>query len=182
MLNPEAKSTVVFCRGCLTFVEAQLGNMAYTAGDPGRALAHFEAAEKDCRVAKHGPELAWICYDYANLLIEVARSSDAEHALALLKEGAALASRHGMQPLKEKFTVLEELSSIRPMPPGGLTPREIDVLRLVAKGKTNKEIAAELFIAERTASNHVSNILAKTGCTNRGEAGAWAHQHGLVKP
>jgi DNA-binding CsgD family transcriptional regulator/tetratricopeptide (TPR) repeat protein len=181
-LNPDPESTVVFCRGSLTFVQAQLARVAHTAGDLDRAVAHFEAAERDCRAAKHGPELAWICYDHANVLIEVSRPSDTDHAAALISEGAALADRHGMLPLSEKIAVLRESSSVRPSPPGGLTPREVEVLGLVAQGKTNQEIAMELFIAERTASNHVSNILAKINCGNRVEAAAFAHRHGLVKP
>jgi DNA-binding CsgD family transcriptional regulator/tetratricopeptide (TPR) repeat protein len=181
-LNPDSESRVVFCRGSLTFVQAQLARIAHTAGDLDRAIAHFEAAERDCRAAKHEPELTWICYDYANVLIEASRPSDLDHSVGLLSEGAELADRHGMLPLSEKIAVLRESSSVRPSPPGGLTPREIEVLGLVAQGKTNKEIAVELFIAVRTASNHVSNILAKINCGNRVEAAAWAHRHALVKP
>ncbi|MCX4513456.1 AAA family ATPase [Streptomyces sp. NBC_01619] len=58
----------------------------------------------------------------------------------------------------------------------GLTPREQDVLRLVAAGRTNRQIAEELFISPKTASVHVSNILAKLGVTGRGEAAALAHR------
>ena len=58
-----------------------------------------------------------------------------------------------------------------------LTAREREVLHLVAAGKTNKAIADELFISAKTASVHVSNILAKVGATTRTEAAAWAHEH-----
>ena len=61
-----------------------------------------------------------------------------------------------------------------------LTPRELEVLRLVAEGRTNGEIGAALFISTKTASVHVSNILAKLGVSGRGEAAAIAHRHGLV--
>lgn len=61
----------------------------------------------------------------------------------------------------------------------GLTPREREVLELVADGMTNRGIADQLFIAEKTASVHVSNILAKLGVPNRGEAAAVAHRLGL---
>jgi predicted ATPase/DNA-binding CsgD family transcriptional regulator len=181
MLNPDPESAVVFCRGSLTFVQAQLARLAHTAGDLDRAIAHFEVAERDCRAARHGPELAWICYDHAGALFDARRPGDADRAAALLGEGAELANRHGMLPLSAKIAELGS-AAIRPSPPGGLTPRELDVLVLVAQGKTNKEIAAELFIAERTASNHVSNILAKIKCGNRVEAAAFAHRHGMVKP
>ncbi|MBO0788973.1 MAG: helix-turn-helix transcriptional regulator [Actinobacteria bacterium] len=60
--------------------------------------------------------------------------------------------------------------------PLGLTAREFEVLRLVAAGRSNPEIAAELFISAKTASVHVSNILAKLGVSSRGEAAAAAHR------
>jgi DNA-binding CsgD family transcriptional regulator/tetratricopeptide (TPR) repeat protein len=58
-----------------------------------------------------------------------------------------------------------------------LTPREREVLALVAEGRTNRAIADELFISVKTASVHVSNILAKLGAASRTEAAAWAHAH-----
>ena len=58
----------------------------------------------------------------------------------------------------------------------GLTPREREVLALVADGRTNRQIAEALFISNKTASVHVSNILAKLGVANRGEAAAVAHR------
>ena len=61
----------------------------------------------------------------------------------------------------------------------GLTGRERDVLRLVAAGRTNRQIAEVLFISPKTASVHVSNILAKLGVSGRGEAAALAHRLGL---
>jgi DNA-binding CsgD family transcriptional regulator len=61
----------------------------------------------------------------------------------------------------------------------GLTPREADVLALVAEGRTNREIGAELFISDKTASVHVSRILAKLDAANRGEAAAMARRLGV---
>ena len=74
---------------------------------------------------------------------------------------------------------------VRPAPPPaapspaqqlGLTPREQEVLALVADGRTNRQIAQTLFISDKTASVHVSRILAKLGVANRAEAGAVAHR------
>ncbi len=64
----------------------------------------------------------------------------------------------------------------------GLTGRELEVLRLVAAGRSNREIAAELFISPKTASVHVSNILGKLGAASRGEAAAKAHTLRLFDP
>jgi len=64
--------------------------------------------------------------------------------------------------------------------PDGLSPREIDVLRLVAQGRSNRDIGAELFISEHTAANHVRSILRKTSSANRTEAAGYAHRRGLA--
>jgi DNA-binding NarL/FixJ family response regulator len=61
----------------------------------------------------------------------------------------------------------------------GLTPREAEVLSLVAVGRTNREIATALYVSEKTASVHVSNILRKLGVTTRVEAAAVAQRLGL---
>jgi DNA-binding NarL/FixJ family response regulator len=63
-----------------------------------------------------------------------------------------------------------------------LTAREREILLLVAQGKANKEIAAELVISERTARTHVSNILAKLGLSSRTQAALWAVREGLAAP
>jgi DNA-binding NarL/FixJ family response regulator len=64
--------------------------------------------------------------------------------------------------------------------PGNLSPRELEVLRLVASGKTNKVIAKQLFLSEKTVDRHVSNIFAKVNVASRAAATAFAYQHGLV--
>lgn len=63
-----------------------------------------------------------------------------------------------------------------------LTAREGDVLRLLTRGRTNRQIGEELFITGKTASVHVSNILAKLGAASRTEAVAIAYREGLVEP
>jgi DNA-binding NarL/FixJ family response regulator len=62
----------------------------------------------------------------------------------------------------------------------GLTAREIEVLRLVAQGRSNREIAAELFIAEKTARNHVERVYTKLGVNNRTQASLAAIDRGLA--
>ena len=66
------------------------------------------------------------------------------------------------------------------LPDGGLTPRELEVLRLVAEGRTNRQIGAALFISDKTASVHVSNLMAKLGAASRTEAAAFAYREGLL--
>jgi DNA-binding NarL/FixJ family response regulator len=62
---------------------------------------------------------------------------------------------------------------------GELTRREVEIVTLVAQGKSNREIADALFISRNTVPTHVRNILTKTGCTNRTEAATYALRHGL---
>jgi ATP/maltotriose-dependent transcriptional regulator MalT len=68
----------------------------------------------------------------------------------------------------------------KPARPAGLTDREVDVLRLIAAGRTNNEIAAELYLSAKTVSRHVSNIFTKIGVTSRSGATAFAFEHELV--
>ncbi len=69
-----------------------------------------------------------------------------------------------------------------PKETAGLTPREVEVLRLIAAGKTNRAIATQLRISEKTVARHVSNIFVKLGLSSRSAATAYAFQHALVQP
>jgi DNA-binding CsgD family transcriptional regulator len=64
--------------------------------------------------------------------------------------------------------------------PGGLTTREVEVLRLVASGITNRAIAKELGVSEKTVARHVHNLLAKIGAQSRAAATAYAYENGLI--
>ncbi|MFC8711608.1 AAA family ATPase [Streptomyces sp. NPDC057197] len=111
-----------------------------------------------------------------------------ERATELLRLSHAVAEHLRARPLADSAALLAQrarLSLTCAPPPGppedpaealGLTQRERDVLRLVARGRTNRQIAEELFISPKTASVHVSNILAKLGVSGRGEAAAVAHR------
>jgi DNA-binding NarL/FixJ family response regulator len=65
-------------------------------------------------------------------------------------------------------------------PPDGLTRREVEVLRLIAAGRSNREIASELYLTEATVKTHVNRIFAKTHSRDRAQAVAYAHRHGLT--
>ena len=77
---------------------------------------------------------------------------------------------------------VDELSkaTIAPASLGGLTARELQILALVATGKTNRAIAAELVISEKTVARHVSNIFDKIAVSSRSAATAYAYEHKLV--
>jgi DNA-binding CsgD family transcriptional regulator len=76
---------------------------------------------------------------------------------------------------------VRRLSELAPHEVGGLTTRELEVLRLLAAGKTNRAIARELGLAEKTAARHVSNIFTKIDVPSRSAATAYAYEHGLVE-
>jgi DNA-binding CsgD family transcriptional regulator/tetratricopeptide (TPR) repeat protein len=75
---------------------------------------------------------------------------------------------------------LERLSGVRLPRTEGLSPRELTVLRLIASGKTNRAVASELGISQKTVARHVSNIFTKLGVSSRAAATAFAYQRGLV--
>jgi DNA-binding NarL/FixJ family response regulator len=74
----------------------------------------------------------------------------------------------------------EVADALRPSQPGGLSGRELEVLRLVAAGRTNPEIASALVLSEKTVARHLSNIFAKLGVSSRTAAAAYAYERHLV--
>ncbi|PZG20442.1 LuxR family transcriptional regulator [Nonomuraea aridisoli] len=115
--------------------------------------------------------------------VAAAHGGDREGAAARLKKALPLAQALRATPLIERIETLLRRVGAGPAAPDQselLTPREREVLRLVAQGRTNRDIAAELFISAKTVSVHVSNILAKLGVTTRGEAAAAGHRLSLL--
>ena len=165
--------------------ERFLGLLAAGAGRMDDALSHFETSLESCRTAGWSPELAWTCFDYAETLARLGGSVNRARAATLLEEGLTIAADLGMPPL-EGF-IQESRRSLdayvdpeKPSYPDGLTEREVDVLRLVAQGLTNKEIGDRLFIAVKTVSTHIANLYGKAGIANRAEATAYAIRNGLA--
>ena len=110
------------------------------------------------------------------LLAEAARKSgDSETAVAQLA-----AARRTMMQLGARGDVRWIDRSLFGDASSGLTPRELEVLRLVARGMTNRGIAGALTLSEKTVANHVGNILGKLGLTSRAAATAFAHEHDLL--
>jgi DNA-binding NarL/FixJ family response regulator len=108
----------------------------------------------------------------------VLKDSDADDV------AAAIRSAHRGEPRIDPIIARSLMASLRDVrghdPISDLTPRELDVLRLVAAGKPNKQIATELAISERTARTHVSSILRKLNLSSRTQAALWAVKEGLV--
>ncbi len=110
--------------------------------------------------------------------IGAARSALGDHVFT--RDEAAGQALSLERALAEASKFLAAASAPVPTSEPGLTPRELDVLRLLATGQSNPQIAESLFISPRTATTHVTNILAKLGVTNRAEAAARALREGLV--
>ena len=137
-----------------------------------------------CRRGGCQPEYAWTCHDYAETLLLRDSSGDRTKAVQLLDEAQAISTELEMTPLMARVSALQEqvasLNERAQAYPDSLTQREVEVLRLIAAGKTDREIAEELVIGVRTVSTHVGNILNKTNAANRTEAASYANQQGLV--
>ena len=118
------------------------------------------------------------------MLLDRAQPDDSTSAMPLLDEALAISLELGMHTLEERVVVLR--ARVRSQPhspqpyPCGLTQREVEVLRLIAVGKSNRDIAQELFVSPNTVANHVRSILTKTGTANRTEAAAYARRHDLL--
>lgn len=160
---------------CYGATDRYLGMLAATLGDAERASRHFERALEQNKRMGARTWFAHTAYQYARLLLD--RSED-ERAQTLLAEAVRLAEAIQMPTLLEHARALLA-APVSPLP-DGLSPREVDVLRLAARGLSNREIGSTLFISEHTAANHMRSILRKTACANRAEATAYAYEHGLA--
>ncbi|MGW2049185.1 helix-turn-helix transcriptional regulator [Streptomyces sp. NPDC001858] len=156
--------------------------------DWSEVVAAFERLERPY-------DLARTRYRLAEALLSVGGDDERDRAAELLRLAHAVAGHLGARPVAEAVTLLARRARLSlahtphradpeadPLTALGLTSRERDVLRLVSAGRSNRQIAEELFISPKTASVHVSNILSKLDVTGRGEAAALAHRLHLFPP
>jgi len=94
--------------------------------------------------------------------------------VAVLAAAAPEAEQLGMVPFTEWIGELQARLTAAPIGDSPLSPRELEVAGLVARGLTNKQIGQRLYVSERTAENHVQHILTKLGFSNRSQIAAWA--------
>jgi ATP/maltotriose-dependent transcriptional regulator MalT len=189
LLHPYAGGTIVFRWGyaCVGAAEYYLGLLAQTQQQGERAAQHFEAALDLNERMGARPYLARTQTAYAALLLARGQRSDRSHARALVEAALQTYMDLGMawwaQRVRGQFAgFLAPGTPRRRAFPDGLSEREVEVLRLVAAGKSNPEIGAALVISRDTVERHVTHILSKTGCSNRVEATRYAQRHGLVEP
>jgi DNA-binding CsgD family transcriptional regulator len=162
-------------------VEAELLRWRWVAGiDPPsqeRLIEVWREAESRFSAFAAPYELACVRASLAEVL---AATGDADGARAATEAALAVAEQVGAEPLRRRLG-----RSASPAPPRvdlrqTLTPRESEILALVAEGRTNGEIGRQLFISTKTVSVHVSNILGKLGAAGRTEAAAIARRDGLL--
>jgi DNA-binding CsgD family transcriptional regulator len=160
------------CAALRAMATRAAGGVALTRGDDAGAIRELR------RAARLWNELG-APYEAARCAVLLGRAlralGDEDSAVAELTEARRVFTKLGAEPAEREAAAL-----LRPCAPAGLSAREVEVLRLVAAGKTNPEIAAELFLSEKTVARHLSNIFAKINVTSRTAAAAFAFEHRLV--
>jgi DNA-binding CsgD family transcriptional regulator/tetratricopeptide (TPR) repeat protein len=164
---------------CFGATDLYLARLASTANRSDLACEHFGRALTMNRAMRAWPSLARTLFRHGAYL--VARPTDSERSLGLqqLREAEQLARRLGMARLVVDISGLLHARDGGVRYPDDLTAREVEVLRLLAIGRTNKDVSLVLSISLNTVTTHVRNILNKTHCANRTEAAAYATRHGL---
>ncbi|HEY7294545.1 MAG TPA: response regulator transcription factor [Dehalococcoidia bacterium] len=162
------------CLEGLTLLALKLGQRARAARLCGAASAIWNAG---------GMPRYWYQKLYEKRMRGV-RAELAEAEPEAWREGLALSIE---QAIPVAATLAEALPAAEPAAttreyPDGLTTREVEVLQLIAAGKSTQEIAKALTIAEGTVERHVTNLYGKIGARNRAEATSYAHRHGLTAP
>jgi DNA-binding NarL/FixJ family response regulator len=116
----------------------------------------------------------------SGFLLKDAPAADLVHAVRVVAAGDALLAPSVTRRLIAEFAARPGRDRPRPTTLAALTPRETEVLRLIARGRSNAEIAAELVVAEQTVKTHVGRILGKLGLRDRAQAVVLAYETGLV--
>jgi DNA-binding NarL/FixJ family response regulator len=117
----------------------------------------------------------------SGFLLKDAPSADLVHAIRVVAGGEALLAPSVTRRLIEDYAT-RRTPRTRPAVLNTLTPRETDVLRLIARGQSNQEIAETLVLAEQTVKTHVSRVLTKLDLRDRAQAVVFAYESGLVTP
>ena len=153
-------------------VELWLGVAAGHLGLLDDAVADLERAVRACAISGADGFHAEAQYELAAVLARRQDRGDLTRARSLVADAARQATELGMAPVAAKAaSLIEKLHASST--PAMLTRRERDVAELVAKGMTNREIAAHLYLSERTAQNHVQHILTKLALSNRSQIAIW---------
>ena len=161
--------------------ELWLGVAARYLGLLDDAANDLELAVRACSISRADGFHSEAQYELATVLARRAGRGDLSRARSLVADAARQASELGMAPIASRVgKLIEELDATKPSTP--LTRRESEVARLVARGLTNREIAEQLFLSERTAQNHVQHILTKLDLSNRSQIAVWVTKPEMSMP
>jgi DNA-binding CsgD family transcriptional regulator/tetratricopeptide (TPR) repeat protein len=172
--QPRQPLTIMAAQRHLGEIETELGNFDSAADHLAAALDIATSAEAPFEQAR-----CWLALAH----LEHARGNTAD-ANAFALQASAAAERLGAKPFLLRIGQFDEVRSAAVTPaeaPAGLTPREIDVLVLVARGMTDAEVGNELHISPRTVGRHLSSIYGKLEVSSRTAATAFAYAHGLAE-
>lgn len=151
------------------------GAVLLAEDDPSGALVSLRRAWRGWRELE-------VPYEAASTRVLIARAcrslGDDDGAEMELDAARSAFAELGATPGVALVVSLSRLAA--PSLPGGLTAREVEVLALVAKGLTNRDVALQLVISEKTVASHLSHIFTKLGLTSRAAATAYAYEHGLA--
>jgi DNA-binding CsgD family transcriptional regulator/tetratricopeptide (TPR) repeat protein len=156
------------------------GGLSHLLGRRQQADMYFRAAMSLADASASPVWRAHVQHDWA---VFAAANGDLANARFLAEQAHATATVLGMNALAERAAMVLARTvapSASPLTYDGMSERELDVLRLIADGCSNREIGERLFISQHTAANHVRSILQKTRCANRAEAAAYAVHRQLV--
>ena len=187
-LESARERKVVLTIGWLFLLPRLLGVGAALSRRWEAAQAHFEEALKVAEEIGARAELARSYLDYARMLSVRSKNGDRERAAGLLAKASPLLDELAMEPFQSRAVQLAEALEVRvpaaprsrPSYAAGLSEREVEVLRVLSRGRTNQQIADEFVLSPKTVARHMSNIFNKLGVDNRAAATAFAYEHGLV--
>lgn len=140
------------------------GAVLVKQGKPAEALPLLQDALRRYRTTQRRYEMAQVC-EWLSLAHEAAGDS-----------AAAASDRANAESIYQQLGAQPTLATNAELP-GGLTKREVEVLALIAAGASNRDVAKELFISEKTVGRHLANIFVKLDVTSRTAAAAWAHEN-----
>jgi DNA-binding NarL/FixJ family response regulator len=176
--------------GELDAIAAELGAPPFVVAAAAQARGAVLLAEDDAGAALGALRQAWTewrrldaPYEAARVRVLIARAcralGDDDSAEMELDAARSTFAELGAEPDVARVETLSRLTAAKPAA-GGLTAREVEVLALVAQGKTNRAIADDLFVSEKTVASHVSHIFTKLGLSSRAAATAYAFTHDLA--
>ena len=155
-------------------VELQIGQAHAALGQLDAAVTDLEAAVLACDANGARGYAVQARVELADALARRLVPGDLERARVALGAAAGEAGQLGMIPFSERIRQLRARQPTADTAGSPLSPRELEVAQLVARGLTNKQIGQALYVSERTAENHVQHILTKLGLRNRSQIAVWA--------